>query len=201
MIKILLTLGDQTIEGTLRGLISASNTDILLLGNKKSSILLSFADADIKTISIEHTGEVTSFGGNTSNKSIVTVLEKKTNTKIKTEIYTPRSRQEAYTIITSICTKYTGSKPTINTENFSNIKDGLQYRIENNDNTPTITKEVPVYTEAGNGLYTNKHHNYRNSKPKKIIDEGIVEFMNKVLEGHTYKRNHQEQGYFEQLAD
>lgn len=202
-IKIKLELENQIIEGTFRGLIQASTADILLLGNKKSSLLLLFSDTKILSITIKHTDSLSNFGHSESNKSIATVFLNKE--RILTEIYRPLNKQEAYSILTGIYSKYKGSKITIDTEGFDNIAAGFQYSIEESGDIVIpfkVDKDVDTqYTKAD---YVNANQyikrNRVNLEPK-ITKDGMADFMSKVLGGHSYERNYWETGYSGQLIN
>ena len=197
-VTIKLKIENQTIEGTFRGLIQASAVDILLLGNKKSSLLLLLTETDIQSITIRHTDGLSGFGHSESNKSISTMLFNKE--KITKEVYYPSNRQEAYSILMAIYAKYRGSKITLDTENFDNISAGYQYSIIEKDGNNVIPFSSIVST---NQVSTNQHieqnKEIRSQKPK-IIKEGTSDFMAKILEGHRYERNYWELGYSGQLA-
>lgn len=199
--RIKLNLDEQIIEGTFRGIIAASNTDILLLGNKKSSLLLSLADVEIKSILLVHTDQISNFGDGLSNKSVSTYFLDKE--RIVTEIYEPFTKQQAFSILTSIYTKYRGSKPTINTEEFKSIYGGFQYKIENtgisnSKHTTYVRNNEPTTSCMYNQHITNQH---KDLKPKLTKNEGITEYLNKVIGGHKYERNYWEQGYSGQLTN
>jgi hypothetical protein len=199
-VKVKLELENQLIEGTFRGLIQASTTDILLLGNKKSSLLLLFSDVKVLEITIKHTDSLTSFGHSNSNKSVSTMLLNKK--RILTELYEPLSKQEAYTILLGIYSKYRGSKITIDTEKFDNIAGGFQYGIEENGDIvlPFEDDDVSIHYAGANQLDAGQYikRNQVDLKPK-ITKDGISNFLNKVLEGHNYERNYWERGYSGQL--
>ena len=189
-VRIELTLDNQYIEGTFRGMVAASNVDILLLGNKKSSLLLSFNDVSVKKIIFVHTDQAASFGN--GYKAIATHFLNKE--KIITEIYEPQSRQQAFSILISIYSKYKGSKPTIDTEGFDNVVGELQYSIKSGDISYSTNNYEPItHIEA-----EQPKEQYIESKPK-ITKIGISEFMNKVLKGYKHKRTYLEQGYSGQL--
>jgi hypothetical protein len=209
-VTIKLKLENQFIEGTFRGLIQSSTVDILLLGNKKSSLLLLFTETDIQSIIIKHTDGLSSFGHSTSKKSISTILLNKQ--KILTEVYEPLNKQEAYSILTGIYAKYRGSKVTINTENFDNVSTGYQYSIIEEEGNHVIPFEIDrtgsnIIDRTNNNVnanyinanqYINK--NRANLKPR-VITEGTLDFMTKILGGHKYERNYWESGYSGQLVD
>lgn len=201
-VKIKLELENQIIEGTFRGILQASSTDVLLLGNKKSSLLLLFSDTKILSITINHTDSLTSFGHKESYKSISTILLNKE--KILTETYEPLNKQEAYSILTGIYSKYKGSKTTINTEDFDNIAAELQYNIKEDSNMVIpfeIDKDTDTYCARTNYVSANQYirQNQAVSEPK-ITKDGMSDFMSKILEGHSYKRNYREAGYSGQLT-
>lgn len=201
-VTIKLELENQLIEGTFRGLIQASASDILLLGNKKSSLLLLFAEADIKSITIKHTDQLSSFGHSASNKSISTMLLNKK--RILTEIYEPLNKQEAYSILTAIYAKYRGTKITINTENFDNVAAGYQYNIVEEEGNHVLPFEVDRTHNNINANHIDANnyisHHRVNTEPK-LIKEGTSDFMTKILGGHKYERNYRESGYSGQLVD
>lgn len=195
-VKIKLKLKNQTIEGTFRGLIQASAVDILLLGNKRSSLLLLFSEANIESISIKHTDALSSFGYSGSQKSISSHTINKQETL--TEVYEPYNKQEAYSILMNIYSKYKGTQATINTENFNNITAELQYSIKEENNNTVLLENYNANNYVSTNQYTKKHN--INLEPK-IIKEGMDDFMNKVLGGHKYKRNYWKSGYSGQLVD
>jgi hypothetical protein len=187
-VTIKLKLENQFIEGTFRGLIQASAADILLLGNKKSSLLLLFTETDIQSITIKHTDCLSSFGHSASKKSIYTIVLNRQ--KILTEVYEPLNKQEAYSILTGIYAKYRGSKITLNTENFDNIYSGYQYSIVEEEGDHVIPFEIDRYIKQ----------NRAPLKPK-VIKDGTSNFMTKILGGHKYERNYREIGYSGQLTN
>jgi hypothetical protein len=202
-VKVKLELENQLIEGTFRGLVQASSADILLLGNKKSSLLLLFSDAKILSITIKHTDGLTSFGHSESNKSITTMLLNKK--RILTERYEPVTKQEAYSILTKICSKYKGSKATIDTEKFGAIAGGFQYSIEENGNIVIpfkLDKDTNEHYAGADYVDANSYirRNQTTSEPK-IIKDGMSDFLSKVLEGHSYERDYWEIGYSGQLIN
>lgn len=201
-VTIKLKLENQSIEGTFRGLLQASVTDILLLGNKKSSLLLLLDETDIQSITIKHTDSLSSFGHNASKKSMSTILLNKQ--QVLTEIYEPLNKQEAYSILTGIYAKYRGSKTTINTENFDNIASGYQYSIKEEEGNHILPFTVDKTSNNVNINHISANHyikQARVSSEPKIIKEGTTGFMNKILGGHKYERNYWESGYFGQLTN
>jgi hypothetical protein len=201
-VTIKLKLENQLIEGTFRGLIQASAADILLLGNKKSSLLLLFTEADIQSITIKHTDQLSSFGRSESNKSMSAVLLNKE--RILTEIYEPLNKQEAYSILTAIYAKYRGSKTTLNTEDFDNIANGYQYSIQEEEGDHVLPFEIDRASNNVNANYINANQyikQNRVSSTPKLIKDGTSDFMTKILGGHKYERNYRETGYSGQLTN
>ena len=201
-VTIKLKLENQLIEGTFRGLIQASTVDILLLGNKKSSLLLLFTEADIQSITIKHTDQLSSFGHSASNKCISTMVLNKE--RILTEVYEPLNKQEAYSILTAIYAKYRGSKVTINTENFDNIAAGYQYNIEEEEGNHILPFEIDRTSNNINANYIDANQYIKQNRVSltpKLIKEGTAEFMNKILGGHKYERDYWESGYSGQLTN
>lgn len=202
-VTIKLKLENQFIEGTFRGLIQSSTVDILLLGNKKSSLLLLFSEADIEEITIKHTDCLSSFGHSTSKKSVSTILLNRK--RVITEVYEPLTVQEAYSILTGIYAKYRGSKVTLDTENFDNIASGYQYSIQEEEGNHILPFEVGKINNQLSPKYVNANQYIKQNRTiisePKLIKEGTADFMNKILGGHKYERNYRESGYSGQLTN
>lgn len=203
-IVVHLTIDDQEISGSFRAIVSSTGTDVLILGDKNSSIFFKLIDVKINRIVIRHVGQVFNFGLPNEDKTVSVVLTE--GEKLLLEIYRPKTLQQAQSILTALYLEYKNPQSLIDTESFP-VK--TPYTIATLGKSASKSKSpvtlpissVPAWRcgayERPNSASVFK----RDTEPKLHKSNNITTFLNKILEGCAdgQKHNNRKQGYSGQL--
>ena len=204
-IVVQLTTDNQEVRGSFRAQVTAAGTDVLILGDKKSSMFFKFDNIEIKSVTIRHVGKEYDF----KTKKIKSWI-KCGEEQILIETYTPENKQQAYFLLTALYIQHKNEKSIIETELFA-VKD--HYTITNLD-CPKETTSYPMSSPLNPTLNSDNRTGHvstrtsgktyvykRDLEPNLHISSVMIDFLNEIIEGRDYERkqNYWEQGYIGQL--
>jgi len=201
LFRSLLTVGSVT---------NGFNNDVLVVGNKKSSLFFSFKDITIKEVNIRHSDRMLQkrklerTSGTTKvprSDILVSISNGNGDEKIVNEKYIISSKKQAYSFLSFLYAKHstqaTNAKNLeINSDNYdidipysiiSRSEIEMDYRSKQDYKLETRT--IP-YTE----------NIKKDINPSLINSENIMSFLDKIVRGYKYERDNWEQGYSCKLA-
>ena len=204
-IIVQLTTDNQEIRSSFRALVSSAGIDVLILGNKKSSMLFKLAKITIESITIKHIGNPYEFDITSKNKTMYYTMV--AGEKILIETFKPENKKQAYFILTALYIQYKNKKSIIDTESFCVTEHCVIKDLVH----PKETSKCEVYEHPAC-----IKSNYASTKPvnrtcffKKDVEPtlhsstSMAEFLNEISEGREYERkqNYWKQGYSGQLIN
>jgi hypothetical protein len=217
------------ITGLFRSMLSVGSREVLVIGNKKTSLFLTLYDITIKKIVLRHTENILSrqlmgppFNIEIPISNIHVSIGVQNGERILNEEYIITKKQQAYAMLTFLYQKYAASdtqytSASIDTDIFD-IK--VPYTIVSTDeehitgsydteqqsetkHVQTTTALSPVCNNVRERTYIPGVSTYykRHDIPSLISSEDMKTFLNKILGGHKYDRNYRKQGYTGQLSN
>ena len=202
-ITVELTANNQKIRGNFRALVCSSGLDVLILGNKKSSLLLNIDNIVIKSITIKHTGDTHAFSTIPKNETL-SYINQLGQEKTVIETFEPKNKKQAYFLLTSLYIKYKNETSIIESDPLT-VKD--PYIITDLDgsnktivyNSQELVKHSHIVTKPDSKTYIYK----RDTEPNLHSNSSMTEFLNEIAEGREYdrKQNYWKQGYSGQLIN
>lgn len=174
---------DKEVKGSFRGLVTAHGKDIIVLGNKKSSILFCMADIDVTEVYIE---EILELSG-----------------QVTSEYHTPKTKQAAYSMLMRLYAEYRIGR-VIDTEEFETE---AAYISKYTDRAMTNTKS-PIWGHE-DSTWPPWEDEDLPKPPKKDVptvvepmvtkSEKMTDYLNKILKDGVVKQGNWKQKYKGQM--
>ncbi|NIA10678.1 MAG: hypothetical protein GWP10_13360 [Nitrospiraceae bacterium] len=196
-IEIVLDFRKKFIEGSFRGILTVQNKDIIIIGNKKSSILFPFSESNIKSLRLQYDkANIQPF-----DETSIVAYTSLSSEGFYTRVYRPRTKQEAYSTLVNVYRMYK-TKAVIDTDKFvgATLYDGFQYKVINSNivsntynkenynrkygvfTTPPINNSLTTYcnkVEANPAITETISKDNKNSK--------MIELIYEIINANPYK--------------